>query len=237
MYYMMTTDPHLCGGALFFAARPERAYLSDVNLPLVLAFQTVRDKVDALIAELQVHAENHTKAYYLEARAAFGHETDPVKLAALMVYLNKTCFNGLYRVNKSGLFNVPIGDYTNPAICDEDNLRLASKALQGVTIKQHPFSQVPVQAGAFYYLDPPYHQTYSSYDGSGFVDADHVQLADFCRDLDRAGAFFMLSNSDDDFIRSIYKGYSLEQVQAGRYVSCKGDQRGKETELLVRNYG
>lgn len=229
-------EPFLGGGALFFAAHPAAAYLADVNLTLVLAYQAVRDDVDGLIAALGVHAGHHHKAYYMEARRLFGEETDPVKLAALLIYLNKTCYNGLFRVNKSGFFNVPIGSYEDPAILDEPNLRLASQALQGVTIKQHPFSQTPVEAGAFYYLDPPYHRTFDGYDSSRFGDADHQHLSDFCRGLNKAGAYFMVSNSDNPFVRSLYREFRIEQVQAGRYVSCKGDQRGKETELVIRNY-
>lgn len=229
-------EPFLGGAALFFALRPEQAHLSDINLPLALAFLAVRDQTDALIAELSVHAASHSKEYYIRARERFGREVDETKLAALLIYLNKTCYNGLYRVNKSGMFNVPIGSYEDPAILDEANLRRASMALQGATIRQHSFSQVPIDSNGFYYIDPPYHRTFDGYDSSRFGDADHQQLADFCRALDRAGARFMVSNSDNPFVRSLYRGFRIEQVQAGRYVSCKGDQRGKETELVIRNY-
>jgi len=229
-------EPFLGGGALFFGAQPASAYLSDVNLTLVLSYLSIRDSVDAVIEELQRHSANHDKAYYVAARKRFGEETDPVKLAALLVYLNKTCYNGLYRVNKGGFFNVPIGSYEDPAILDEANLRAVSQVLQGVTIKQHPFNQVPVEAGAFYYMDPPYHRTFDGYDSSRFGDADHQGLAEFCRSLSKAGASFMVSNSDNAFVRSLYREFHIEQVQASRYVSCKGDQRGKETEVIIRNY-
>lgn len=229
-------EAFLGGGALFFAVAPQAAYLSDMNLPLILTFQAVRDNPDALIAELKTHTSSHGKDYYLQARQAFGRETDPVKLAGLFIYLNKTCFNGLFRVNKAGFFNVPIGSYDDPAILDEPNLRLASSALQAATIKQHSFFQVPIEERGFYYMDPPYHRTYDGYDSSRFGDADHQQLADFCRSLDKAGAFFMVSNSDSPFVRSLYRDFNIEQVQASRSVSCKGDQRGKETELIIRNY-
>jgi len=234
--YASYHEPFLGGGALFFAAAPQHAYLSDVNLPLILAFQAVRDDVDGLVTELKQHASKHDKDYYLRARTRFGQEMDATKMAALLIYLNKTCYNGLFRVNKRGIFNVPIGSYDDPAILDEPNLRLASAALQGTTIKQHPFLQTPVESGAFYYLDPPYHRTYDGYDSSRFGDADHQDLADFCRSLNKAGAYWMVSNSDNAFVRSLYREFHIEQVQAARYVSCKGDQRGKETELVIRNY-
>jgi len=229
-------EPFIGGGALFFEAHPASAYLSDINLPLILTYQAVRDDVDGVIAELKHHAAEHNKTYYTAARKLFGEETDPVKLAGLLIYLNKTCYNGLYRVNKSGFFSVPIGSYEDPTILDEDNLRAASRALTGVTIKQHQFYQVPIKAGAFYYMDPPYHLTFDGYDSNRFGDADHKDLADFCRDLSKAGAFFMVSNSNNSFVRSLYREFCIEQVQATRYVSCKGEQRGKETELIIRNY-
>lgn len=234
--YETYCEPFLGGAALFFSVKPAKAYLSDVVFPLVLTYIAVRDDVERLIKQLYVHVANHNKAAYLEARIQLAKETDGTKIGALMIYLNKTCYNGLYRVNKSGGFNVPIGSYTTPTILDEQNLRWVSKALQGVEIKQHDFSQIPIQKGNFYYLDPPYHKVYSSYDSSGFVDKNHQELADFCKTLDDAGCTFMVSNSNTPFVRSLYSHYNVEEVQAGRFVSCKGDGRGKETELIIRNY-
>jgi DNA adenine methylase len=139
-------------------------------------------------------------------------------------------------VNKAGEFNVPMGNYKNPNIVDDETLRTDSIVLQGVKIEQKQFSQVSIKKNAFYYLDPPYHNTYAGYDGSGFGDAEHEKLADFCCKIDKAGGYFMLSNSDTDFVRTLYKGYHIEQIQASRSVSCKAHQRGKEYELLIRNY-
>lgn len=234
--YKTYCEPFLGGGALFFAAKPITAYLSDVNFHLVLTFIAVRDDVDRLITNLKIHAAKHSKEYYLHARQRLSKEKDATKVGALLIYLNKTCYNGLYRVNKSGEFNVPIGSYVSPTILDEENLRAASKALQGATIKQHAFSQIKVEAKNFYYLDPPYHKTYDGYDSSRFGDQDHEKLAAFCRELDRSGCYFMISNSDNSFIRELYQGFNIVKVQASRFVSCKGDQRGKETELIIRNY-
>lgn len=224
------------GAAFFFAIQPEQAFLSDVNLNLVLAYQSVRDHLEGVIAELEVHKKNHAKNHYLKVREEIAHEEDPVKVAGMFIYLNKTCYNGLYRVNKSGKFNVPMGGYVNPTILDESNLRNVALALQGVTIKHRPFTQVIPENDVFYYLDPPYHKTYSGYNPGGFSDEKHEQLAKKCRDIDAAGGYFMLSNSDTDFIRDLYKGYLIEDMKAGRSVSCKPSQRGKKSEFLIRNY-
>jgi DNA adenine methylase len=241
--YEKYCEPFLGGGALFFETNPPRAYLSDLNFYLVLTYRAVRDDVERLISQLKAHDARHkNKAsraeYYKKARKRIAHESDPTKIAAWMIYLNKTCYNGLYRVNQSGEFNVPIGSYDEPPILDEENLRSCAKALSGVEIMQHSFLHVPIQKGNFYYLDPPFHKTFSSFDSSGFDEADHEKLAEFCGELNKGECYFMLSNSDTPFIRKLYEGhgYIVEEVKAGRFVSCKGDQRGKETELLIRNY-
>lgn len=229
-------EPFLGGGALFFSVHPKDAYLSDINFHLILTFRAVRDDVDRLIFCLKVHQSHHSKEYYLKARERLFKEKDATKTAALFIYLNKTCFNGLYRVNSSGKFNVPIGDYKEPSILDEGNLRNASKLLQGVEIEERPFYQAEIHKNDFYYLDPPYHQTYDGYNGSGFDDEEHKKLAEFCKKIDHAGGKFMLSNSDTPFVRELYRGYTVEQVEALRSVSCKKHQRGKENELIIRNY-
>lgn len=229
-------EPFLGGAALFFARQPKKAYLSELNFHLVLTYLAVRDDVERLISNLKIHEARHNKDYYLRARTRIAKEQDLTKIAALLIYLNKTCYNGLYRVNRSGAFNVPMGSYTAPAILDEENLRACSKALQDVEIKQHTFQQVPVVKENFYYLDPPYHKTFSSFDSTGFDDEDHEKLATFCRELEEAGCFFMVSNSDTPLIRRLYKGFKIERVAAMRFVSCKGNQRGKQNELIIRNY-
>lgn len=234
--YKAYHEPFLGGGALFFAEQPNKAYLSDINFHLIITFTAVRDNVDELIKLLTIHQANHNKAYYLKARVKLFEETEPVKIAALFIYLNKTCFNGLYRVNKAGKFNVPMGAYKNPAILDEPNLRNASQVLQGVEIKQHNFTQLKPKKGDFYYIDPPYHTTYSQYSNDGFGDEEHKRLADYCKTIDGLGGYFMVSNSDTPFVRELYKGYNIEQVSASRSVSCKAHQRGKENELIIRNY-
>jgi DNA adenine methylase len=229
-------EAFLGGGALYFSLQPKDACLSDINLHLIVTFKAVRDDVEGLIAQLKVHARLHNKEYYLKARKKLFKEINPTKLAALFIYLNKTCFNGLYRVNASGGFNVPMGDYKDPPILDEENLRNASKVLKGANIQQHGFSHVEIYKNDFYYLDPPYHETYEGYSSAGFGDKEHTELAAFCKKIDQKGGFFMLSNSDTPFVRELYKGYTIETVSASRSVSCKKHQRGKENELIIRNY-
>lgn len=229
-------EPFVGGGALFFAVQPQKAYLADINFHLIVAYQAVQNDVEGLINLLNVHQQNHCSEYFYEARPKLCSEGNKTAIAAWMIYLNKTCYNGLYRVNKSGEFNVPIGSYIEPALYEESVLREDSKALQGVTLTCHPFWQTPVVREDFYYLDPPYHKTYDGYNGMGFGDDVHTRLARFCREIDAAKGYFMLSNSDTPFVRDLYKGFKIEDVSALRSVSCKGDQRGKENELIIRNY-
>lgn len=228
-------EPFLGGGALYFSVQPASAFLSDVNFHLIITFLTVRDDVENLIKLLKIHTANHNKDYFLKAREKLFTEKDQTKIAAWFIYLNKTCFNGLYRVNKSGKFNVPMGDYKVPAILDEENLLNASKVLQNTDIAQTDFTQLPIKKNCFYYLDPPYHETFNGYNESGFGDKEHTALAGICAKIHKAGGYFILSNSDTEFVRSLYKDFTIEQVSASRSVSCKAHQRGKENELIIRN--
>lgn len=234
--YERYVEPFLGGGALYFALRPDDAYLSDINFRLILTYQAIRDDVENLIKLLEEHQAKHSKEYYLLARELLSTETNPTKIAALFIYLNKTCYNGLYRVNRAGKFNVPMGSYKNPQIVDKDNLRRVSAILQHADMQQASFSQIKPKAKDFFYIDPPYHETYAGYSGDGFGDKEHELLANYCHAIDAKGGFFMLSNSDTPFVRELYKGYNIEEVSASRSVSCKANQRGKEYELLIRNY-
>ena len=229
-------EPFLGGGALFFAVQPAKAHLSDVNFHLILTFQAVRDDVDRLIFNLKIHERLHDKTYFQRARERLSKEKDPLKIAALFIYLNKTCFNGLYRVNRAGQFNVPMGDYKEPSLFEEEVLRTDAALLKGTILTQQQFSHMSIAREDFFYLDPPYHKTYDGYDGNGFDDAAHKHLADFCKEIDKAKSSFMLSNSDTSYVRSLYAGFHIEVVEASRSVSCKGHQRGKEHELIIRNY-
>ena len=234
--YDLYCEPFLGGGALFFSLQPEKSYLSDINFYLIITYNAVRDNVEGIITHLKTHKRKHNLEYYRKARLQLSKEQNPIKVAALFIYLNKTCYNGLYRVNKSGFFNVPMGKYKDPAILDEDNLQACSKLLQGVDIFQHNFTHIKPCKNYFYYLDPPYHEAYSNYDGSGFGNEEHEKLANFCHIIDKEGGYFMLSNSDTSFVKSLYKCYNIETVSASRFISCKANQRNKKNELIISNY-
>ncbi|MDR0942817.1 MAG: DNA adenine methylase [Holosporales bacterium] len=241
-------EPFVGGGALFWniarlafpnegsAPQKRKAYLSDINSRLIITYRMARDDVEAVISKLEHHKECHSEEYYKKARIRLSETKDPIETASLFIYLNKTCYNGLYRVNKSGVFNVPMGRYVEPKIVDADNLRICSKSLTNADLSQGEFAQIKPQKGDFVYLDPPYHQTFSGYDGSGFGDKEHIELAEFCAELDKQGVFFMLSNSDTPLIRRLYKDYNIENVDASRFISCKANRRQKENELIIRNY-
>lgn len=224
------------GGALFFAVQPSVAYLCDINSHLVSTYNAVKDNIEPLILLVNKFNKQHCKEQYLDLRSKLSETNNPVEIAAIMIYLNKTCFNGLYRVNKSGGFNVPMGNYSKPPTLDESVIRADSLALRGVTISCADFSQTGIRKDSFYYLDPPYHKTFSNYSSSGFGEDRHRDLASFCHRIHDAGGYFMLSNSNTDFVKSLYDRYNIEQVSASRSISCKGNQRGKESELLIRNY-
>ena len=214
----------------------EKAYLSDINSHLVLTYLMIRDDVSAVISQLVYHKKHHSAEYYAQARETLARAENPVEVASLFIYLNKTCYNGLYRVNKSGKFNVPIGRYKNPNIVDADNLRLCSEFLTHADISRQNFALINPHKDDFIYFDPPYHEAFSAYDGSGFGNTEHEELAALCRKLDQRGVLFMLSNSDTPFIRQLYSGYTMENVDASRCISSQGNDRKKESELIIRNY-
>jgi DNA adenine methylase len=229
-------EPFLGGGALFFAFQPKTAVLSDVNAHLITSFIAVRDNTDDVIGHLKILIRNHSKKTFLKARVNLQKELNAAKRGALFIYLNRTCFNGLYRVNKSGSFNVPIGSYSRPETIHEDNLKKCSKILKHTKILNCDFRQMQIQKGDFYYLDPPYHKAYASYDASGFGENDQIVLAEFCETINAKGGYFMLSNSNTLFVRELYKHYSIEVVSGLRSVSCKGNNRGRVDEVIIRNY-
>lgn len=233
--YSTYYEPFVGGGAVFFGLRPKQAVLSDINTQLITTYEVVRDDVTALITELQHHADRHTPEYFSEARTRLGLESD-IKQAGLFIYLNKTCFNGVYRVNSKGRFNVPLGDNKKPNIVDTETLMTASRALQGCTLMKHSFEYTKIEKGAFYYLDPPYHKTFSQYDQDGFGEEHHKLLAEFCDAVDKGGGYFMLSNSITPFITQLYKQFNLDEVSAPRVISQKADGRKRTTEYLIRNY-
>lgn len=234
-------EPFLGGGAVFFAleSRIDRARLSDVNGELALAYQIVKNKPDALIDCLKHHeGQHHLKGYYHKVRNMHG-SPDPVEVAARFIYLNKTCFNGLYRVNKKGEFNVPKGRYVNPVICDSENLSNASQVLQKASITFGDFeAQVEPGSDDFVYCDPPYDGTFNGYDAARFDEAEQKRLRDTVLKWHKQGTSVMISNADTPFIRNLYANapFHLHEVSAPRNINCKGDGRGAIGELLITTY-
>lgn len=239
--YSAYHEPFVGGGALFFHLAPGTAFLSDLNEELINAYLAVKNDCDALIRSLQKY--RNERAYYYEVRALDPATLDPVERASRFVYLNKTCYNGLYRVNRQGKFNVPYGRYKNPVYADEVQLRLASKVLACADIKVADFEIVLEQAkpGDFVYFDPPYQPisataNFTSYTRDAFDESQQKRLAAVFRELDRRGCYLMLSNSDSPLVRGLYSRFRIETVMARRHINCKGERRGAVPEVLVLNY-
>ncbi|HEY8429522.1 MAG TPA: Dam family site-specific DNA-(adenine-N6)-methyltransferase [Sandaracinaceae bacterium] len=241
---MRHVEPFAGGAAMFFARRPRRALLCDINPALVHTYTMVRDRVDEVAAHLAELAARHDQAHYYRVRERYNRGIDdgPAR-AAMFIYLNKTCFNGLHRVNRKGEFNVPAGRYVNPRILDEEGLRAASAQLAYAEIRCEPFEALLAQArpGDFIYFDPPYEPVsrtanFTSYAQDGFSQEDQVRLAQVFAELTRRGCRCMLSNSDVPFIRDLYRDYRIDTVVAPRAVNCDVRGRGLVSEVVVRNY-
>lgn len=242
-------EPFLGGGALFFnlASRLQfAAYLSDANGDLVNAYSAVKNDVEGLIALLKRHERDYRKGpaeYYYRLRSA--QFDGSLKAAARFIALNKTCYNGLYRVNRSGAFNVPIGRYRNPTICDMEQLRNASAALNSsdARIVACDYKQAVRKSreGDFVYLDPPFNPLSSTayfvgYTKNGFGERDQIDLATAFRELDHKGCKVLLSNSDTKLVRDLYSGFEQHKVRVLRAISCKGTGRTGYHEILVSNF-
>jgi len=246
-------EPFVGGGAVFFYLHNQGqigdgVVLNDLNGELMTCYEVIRDQIDELVEELRCHEPYKTdKDYFYEVRGwdrkpGF-NERSPVERAARTIFLNRTCYNGLYRVNSRGQFNVPFGRYKNPTICDEDNLRAVSQALQGVKLRSEDFERCVEWAGRgdFLYLDPPYHPlsetaSFTSYTRGDFDEDDQRRLGEVFRQLDQKGCIVMLSNSYTPFIQKLYVDYRQEVVNATRAISCKGNGRGSIPELVILNY-
>jgi DNA adenine methylase len=238
-------EPFLGGGALFFALAGSgslsRAYLSDVNRPLVETYQGVRRHVEQVIAHLSRHARQHEARHYYRVREEVPPATQLAARAARLIYLNRTCYNGLYRENRAGRFNVPMGRYANPRICDAGNLRSASAALRAAHIGCHHYSRVLDRGrkGDLVYFDPPYQPvsrtaSFTGYDRNGFGEQDQVELSEVFRSLAERGVQVLLSNSDTPLIRRLYAGFPRDRVQVSRAINCRTDRRGRAAELIIR---
>ena len=237
-------EPFLGGGAVFFhlSARCRQSVLADLNEELVNVYCCVRDDVETLIDLLQVHQDRHCHDYYYSMRAQ-GALRSPTRRAARLVYLNKTCFNGLYRENSKGLFNVPIGRYKNPKICAPELLRSASAALQVADISERPFDAVTEHATSdrdFVYFDPPYHplsdtSNFTGYSRYQFGEQQQRELKTVIEALSDRNVKVLASNSDCPFIRDLYQGFKVETISAARSINSKASKRGKITEVLLIN--
>lgn len=238
-------EPMLGGGAVFFSLGRSDSILSDTNAELIRCYEVVRDQPQALIEELQTypHAEDFYYALRAEDQKVSFKNWSDLKRAARLMYLNRTCFNGLYRVNSRGHFNVPFGDYKNPSIADSETILSCSKALQSVKLLCGSFSEVVLQAkeGDFVYFDPPYFPisktaSFTSYTKQGFDISLHKQLADICASLDKRGVQFLCSNSYCDFILGLNRAFTIEVLEAKRAINSKADKRSGVKEVLIRNY-
>jgi DNA adenine methylase len=243
-------EPFVGGGALFFQLQPKRAILSDLNRRLVRTYRGVCNSVEDVIALLKTYP--YDRDFYYRMREQNADAMQNHELAAWFIYLNKACFNGLYRVNRSGKFNVAFGRYTNPTICDELNLRACSAALQSAQILHSGFESVLERAepGDFVYCDPPYvpvssTSSFVSYTAEGFTTGDVTlpgigavddqrRLRDVALALKRKGVHVLLSNSASPAVRELYRdGFEIEEVGARRAVNCKAESRGEVKELLI----
>ncbi|MCZ6807090.1 MAG: DNA adenine methylase [Deltaproteobacteria bacterium] len=242
---MRHVEPFVGGGALFFARAPERALLTDINPALVATYAAIRNDVQNVIQGLRGLAGHHSKESYYQVRERYneGHRLSASTRAAMFIYLNKTCFNGLHRVNRKGEFNVPVGSYKNPRILNENGLYAASYALQAVHLACVGFESLLESAkpGDFVYFDPPYEPVsetarFTSYARNGFTREDQTRLRDVYHALDRRGCKLMLSNSDVPFIRELYQDFRTDTVAAPRAINCNAKKRGKVSEVVVRNY-
>ena len=236
-------EPFAGGAALFFRLAPKRAVLADSNPDLIGLYTAVANDVGAVIRRLQAHRDAHDEAHYYEMRSRWNdrdHEWSTPERAAAFIYLNKTCFNGLWRVNRAGLFNVPIGRYTDPPICVPEALRAAQHVLSRAEIRRADYRTAvrDAKAGDFLYFDPPYDPVtttanFTSYTANAFGPDEQRALADTARELVARGCYVMLSNSDTPFMRSIYKGFRVDRVKCARAINSNAAKRGDVDELII----
>jgi DNA adenine methylase len=239
--YQTYYEPFLGGGAVFFYLLPQQSVLTDINPALVNVYECVRDRVEPLIEQLQAHERAHSLEHYYHTRAQ--QPKTALEQAARLIYLNKTCFNGLYRENAKGEFNVPMGKYKNPAVCQADLLRSVSQALSHVTLAVQPFDAVLDHATDqdFVYFDPPYHpisitSNFTSYSRYAFGITEQERLRDVFTTLAHRGVKVMLSNSDCPLIQELYQDFPIHTILASRAINSNAQKRGKITEVLVTSF-
>ena len=257
-------EPFVGGGAMLFYMLQQypnikHAVINDINSDLTTCYQTIRDNTEELIKSLReiqeayysMQTEEARKEFYLAVRDRYNQKNlDAIENTTKFIFLNRTCFNGLYRVNKKGLFNVPFGKYSNPQICDETTIRADSELLKRVEILTGDFKETfnYAKGNTLFYFDPPYRplsdtSSFNDYAKEAFNDDAQIRLKEYCDKVNEAGFSFMLSNSDckgkneeDNFFDVLYGKYHIERVWASRSINANPDKRGKLTEILVRNY-
>ncbi len=241
--YRRYFEPFVGSAAVFFYLQPPRSFLFDSNRELIEVYRVIQDAVESLIAALRDH--RYEKAHYYAVRAQNPADLSPVARAARFIFLNKTCYNGLYRVNSRGQFNVPFGRHKNPLICDAEALRAASAALQSAELAVAEFEDAvqAAEVGDLIYFDPPYAplsatSNFTSYTSGGFCADDQRRLAAAYHALDRRGCLLMLSNSSAPLIYELYegRGYHMYEIAARRAINSKASSRGSITELLITNF-
>jgi DNA adenine methylase len=236
-------EPFVGSAAVFFELEPADALLADSNAALIQCYAVARDHVEALILRLERLQARHSRRTFYEMRDRYnGARLDPIERAALFIYLNRTCYNGLYRVNSRGHFNVPAGRYVRPRIADPDGLRAASAALRRCRLVSRRFDRCfdDVRRGDFVYIDPPYHRlqaaSFTSYTAEGFGEAEQRELATLVDRLHATGCRVMVSNSDTALIRELYSAYRIIPIRAARAINSSPGGRGPVGEVLVVNY-
>ncbi|WP_371751042.1 DNA adenine methylase [Snodgrassella alvi] len=247
--YSVYCEPFVGGGALFFALQPQSACINDVNHELIRVYTVIKNDVDVLIEQLKQFQNNKDQFYEIRSwdrnKDKYTHLSD-IEKAARIIYLNKTCFNGLFRVNASGEFNVPFGNYANPNIVNEPVLRAISFYFNNSEIVFNAVDYAEILKNlpdnAFVYLDPPYDPVsvtanFTSYTKDGFSRDEQIKLRKCCDELNERGIKFMLSNSATDFICDQYSKYNIEIISAKRLVGADASKRGRIQEVIVRNYG
>lgn len=232
-------EPFCGGAALFFAVRPERAVIGDANADLINVYRAVADDVVSVVDLLKIHRELHCAEYYSQTRDAWNSDAPMVRTlagrAAAFIYLNRTCFNGLWRVNRAGEFNVPIGRYADPLGGIADRLRAAAPVLARAKIRAGDYRTTIASAahGDFVYMDSPYDGTFTSYTAEAFGDAAQAELAFTVRTLAARGAQVMVSNADTPRVRALYAGMRIDSVQCARAINSNGKRRGAVGEVIV----
>jgi DNA adenine methylase len=242
--YNMYLEPFVGAGALLFALSPKHAIVSDINPEIINAYLVIKNNVKTLISSLRKHI--NTENYFYRIRSKDPKRLSQVQRASRFIYLNRTCFNGLYRENSKGEFNVPFGNYKKPKILDKENLVTVSDYLNSNKIKilcrDYKKTVSLAKQGDFVYFDPPYHpfnatSSFTKYSKGDFTEKDQIELSQIFRELDNKGCYVMLSNSNTKFIRNLYRGYNIRSIAANRAINCKAERRGKGLyEVLVKNY-